>query len=66
MKNKCLSFIVLSIISILTYSCTSNNSDDATSNESSFSKLIVGKWGLNGTSKCSDYISLDILDKVST
>ncbi|OUL60989.1 hypothetical protein [Flavobacterium sp. AJR] len=61
MKNKCLLFIVLLIISTLTYSCTSNNSDNATSNESSFSKLIIGKWGLNGTSKCSDYISFGTL-----
>lgn len=59
MKNKYPLVIVLLIITILTCSCSSNNSDDSTSNENS--KLIIGKWGLYGTSKCSDYISFGTL-----
>ena len=60
MKSRNPMFIVIFIISILTCSCSSNNSDDINSNENS--KLIIGKWGLYGTSKCSDYISFGTLD----
>jgi len=60
MKNK-YPLVIILLISILSYSCSSNDSDDASLNENSYSKLIIGKWGLHGTSKCSDYISFGTL-----